>query len=124
MTKRERLPDERQSITHKFTVADQEGYITAGLFEDGRLGEVFANIAKEGSTVSGLTDCLFIVTSVALQYGVPLEVLARKLKNTRFEPYGLTQNKDIPEASSLVDYIFRWLEAKFVKGKEEEAPHG
>ena len=117
MTKRERLPDERQSITHKFCVADQEGYVTVGLYEDGRPGEIFVKIAKEGSTVSGLMDCSALSWSLNLQYGVPLEDLIRKFKNTRFEPYGLTQNKDIPDASSLVDYIFRWLEAKFVKEK-------
>lgn len=110
---RERLPDERKSITHKFTVGDQEGYITAGLYEDGRPGEIFVKIAKEGSTVSGLMDAVALLTSVTLQYGVPIEDLARKLKNTRFEPYGRTNNPDIPWATSIVDYVFRWLERKF-----------
>ena len=122
MTKRERLPDERQSVTHKFCVADQEGYVTVGLYEDGRPGELFVHISKEGSTVSGLMDTMALLTSLALQYGVPLEDIARKLKNTRFEPYGRTNNKKIPEASSLPDYIFRWLEMRF--GEKEEAPHG
>jgi len=110
---RERLPDERRSITHKFRVGEQEGYITVGLYDDGRPGEIFIKIAKEGSTVSGLMDAVALLTSVALQYGVPAEELARKLKNTRFEPYGPTNNPRIPWATSIVDYIFRWLEMKF-----------
>ncbi|HXG41763.1 MAG TPA: vitamin B12-dependent ribonucleotide reductase [Dehalococcoidia bacterium] len=110
---RERLPDERRSITHKFQVGDQEGYITVGLYDDGRPGEIFIKMAKEGSTVSGLMDAVALLTSVALQYGVPVEDLARKLKNTRFEPYGPTNNPRIPWATSVLDYIFRWLELKF-----------
>jgi len=113
---REHLPDERRSITHKFQVADQEGYITVGLYDDGRPGEIFVKINKEGSTVSGLMDTVALLTSVTLQYGVPIEELSRKLKNTRFEPYGRTNNAQVPFATSLVDYIFRWLELKF-------APH-
>src|SRR3990170_1099139 len=110
---REHLPDERKSITHKFRVGDQEGYITVGLYEDGRPGEIFVKIAKEGSTVSGLMDAVALLTSVTLQYGVPIEDLSRKLKNTRFEPYGRTNNPQIPWATSIVDYVFRWLEQKF-----------
>ena len=110
---REHLPDERRSITHKFRVGDQEGYITVGLYDDGRPGEIFVKIAKEGSTVSGLMDTAALLTSVTLQYGVPIEDLARKLKNTRFEPYGRTNNPHIPWATSIVDYVFRWLERKF-----------
>jgi len=113
---REHLPNERRSITHKFQVADQEGYITVGLYDDGRPGEIFVKINKEGSTVSGLMDAVALLTSVTLQYGVPIEELSRKLKNTRFEPYGRTTNPQIPFATSLADYIFRWLELKF-------APH-
>ncbi len=113
---RERLPDERRSITHKFRVGDQEGYITVGLYDDGRPGEIFVKINKEGSTVSGLMDAVALLTSVTLQYGVPVEDLARKLKNTRFEPYGPTGNPQIPWATSLVDYIFHWLELKFAAG--------
>ncbi len=113
---RERLPDERHSITHKFAVGEQEGYLTVGLYDDGRPGEIFVKIAKEGSTVSGLMDAIALLTSLSMQYGVPLEDLARKLRNTRFEPYGRTNNRDIPWATSLVDYIFRWLELKFVSG--------
>jgi len=110
---RQRLPDERRSITHKFQVGDQEGYITVGLYDDGRPGEIFVKIAKEGSTVSGLMDAVALLTSVTLQYGVPVQDLARKLRNTRFEPYGRTNNPDIPWATSIVDYVFRWLERKF-----------
>jgi len=110
---RRHLPDERRSITHKFSVADQEGYVTVGLYEDGLPGEIFVKINKEGSTVSGLMDTVALLTSVTLQYGVPIEDLARKLKNTRFEPYGRTTNPEVPWATSLVDYIFRWLELKF-----------
>jgi ribonucleoside-diphosphate reductase alpha chain len=110
---REHLADERRSITHKFSVADQEGYLTVGLYDDGRPGEIFVKVSKEGSTVSGLMDTVALLTSVTLQYGVPIEDLARKLKNTRFEPYGRTNNPQVPWATSLVDYIFRWLELRF-----------
>ncbi len=110
---RRHLPDERRSITHKFRVGEQEGYITAGLFEDGTVGEVFIKIAKEGSTVSGLTDAVALLTSIALQYGVGLEKLAAKLEQTRFEPYGVTANPQIPFATSILDYVFRWLRLHF-----------
>jgi len=110
---RRRLPDERQAITHKFRVGEQEGYMTVGLFEDGTPGEVFINVSKQGSTVSGLMDTVAMLTSYALQYGVPLSELASKLKNTRFEPSGPTSNREIPIATSIVDYVFRWLELKF-----------
>ncbi len=113
---RQHLADERRSLTHKFRVADHEGYITCGLYEDGRPGEIFVKISKEGSMVSGLMDAVALLTSVTLQYGVPIEDLSRKLKNTRFEPYGTTGNPEIPWATSLVDYIFRWLELKFSPG--------
>ena len=114
---REFLPDERQSITHKFRVGDQEGYITVGLYDDGRPGEIFVKINKEGSTVSGLMDAVAKLASIALQYGVPLDDLAPKMRNTRFEPYGPTGNPEIPWATSLVDYIFHWLQVRF--GTEE-----
>ena len=110
---RRKLPDERQSITHKFRVGEQEGYMTVGMFEDGRPGELFVNVSKQGSTVSGLMDTVAMLTSYALQYGVPLDELASKMKNTRFEPSGPTGNPDIPIATSIVDYVFRWLELKF-----------
>ncbi len=111
---RTRLPDERRSVTHKFRVGDQEGYVTVGLFDDGRPGEVFITISKEGSTIRGLMDSVAVLTSLALQYGVPLEDLVRKFRGVHFEPAGFTGNPELPKASSIVDYIFRWLEAKFV----------
>jgi ribonucleoside-diphosphate reductase alpha chain len=112
---REYLPDERQSITHKFRVGDQDGYLTVGLYPDGRPGELFVKINKEGSTVSGLMDAVAKIASIALQYGVPLADLAPKMRNTRFEPYGPTGNPQIPWATSVVDYVFHWLEAKFLE---------
>ena len=111
---RTRLPDERQSITHKFDVGGHEGYLIVGLYENGQPGELFIKIAKEGSTIGGLMDTIGILVSLALQYGVPLEHLCRKLKDVSFEPSGLTFNKDIPQAKSIVDYIFRWLELWFL----------
>jgi len=114
---REHLPDERKSITHKFRVGDQDGYLTVGLYPDGRPGELFVKINKEGSMVSGLTDAVAKLASIALQYGVPLEELAPKMRNTRFEPYGPTGNPEVPWATSVVDYIFHWLQVKF--GPEE-----
>lgn len=116
---RRRLPDERQSITHKFNIAGHDGYITVGMYPDGAPGELFITMAKEGSTVGGLVDTIATMTSIALQYGVPLEVLCRKLTNTRFEPAGITSNRDIRFAKSAVDYIFRWLSLKF----GETIPH-
>jgi ribonucleoside-diphosphate reductase alpha chain len=110
---RRRLPDERPAVTHKFRVGEQEGYITVGLYDDGSPGEVFVKISKEGSTVSGLTDAIAILTSIALQYGVPLDKLAEKLERTHFEPAGPTANEDIPFATSIVDYIFSWLRLHF-----------
>ncbi|MPZ23234.1 MAG: adenosylcobalamin-dependent ribonucleoside-diphosphate reductase [Dehalococcoidia bacterium] len=113
---RRRLPDERPSITHKFRVGEQEGYLTVGLYDDGSPGEIFVNIAREGSTVSGLVDAVALLTSVSIQYGVPLADIVRKLKNTRFEPSGMTGNPDIPQATSILDYIYRWLDRKFELG--------
>jgi len=114
---RRRLPDQRNSVTHKFDVGGQEGYVTVGLYDDGSPGEVFVTISKEGSTIRGLMDSVAVLTSLALQYGVPLEDLARKFEGTRFEPYGFTNNPDLPQATSLVDYIFRWLEQRFGEGR-------
>lgn len=107
--RRERLSDTRHSITHKFEVAQHEGYITVGFYDDGRPGEVFIKIAKHGSTISGLLDTIAVLTSLALQYGVPIEVLARKFEFTRFEPAGWTKNPELRHVNSLVDYVFRWL---------------
>jgi ribonucleoside-diphosphate reductase alpha chain len=117
--RRERLPDTRQSITHKFNISGHEGYITVGLYPDGRPGELFITMAKEGSTIGGLMDCFGTAVSMSLQYGVPLEVYVNKFSHTRFEPWGYTKNPDIRIAKSLVDYIFRWLGITFLPGYGE-----
>ena len=110
---RERLPDTRHSITHKFQIDGHEGYLTVGLFPDGRPGELFIKMAKQGSTISGLVDTIGILTSLSLQYGVPIEALARKFEYMRFAPDGRTKNEEIHRAHSIVDYIFRWLGQEF-----------
>jgi ribonucleoside-diphosphate reductase alpha chain len=112
--RRRRLPDERQSITHKFDIAGHEGYITVGLYEDNQPGELFLTMAKEGSTISGFADAFAQAISYALQYGVPLQDLVDKFSHVRFEPSGFTKNPDIRIAKSIVDYIFRWLAVKFL----------
>lgn len=112
--KRRRLPDERQAITHKFEIAGHEGYITVGMFEDGTPGEIFITMAKQGSTVSGLMDAFATAISLALQHGVPLGTLVDKFSHLRFEPSGFTSNPQIPTAKSVMDYMFRWLEGKFL----------
>lgn len=117
---RRRLPDERNSLTHKFSVAGHEGYITVGLYDDGKPGEVFITMAKEGSTISGLMDALATIVSVSLQYGVPLKTLVNKFSHMRFEPSGFTGNPDIPIAKSILDYIFRWLGKKFLPSEEHK----
>jgi ribonucleoside-diphosphate reductase alpha chain len=117
--RRERLPDTRRSITHKFNVNGHEGYITVGLYDDGRPGELFITMAKEGSTIGGLMDSFGTAISMSLQYGVPLEVLVNKFSHTRFEPMGHTTNPEIRIAKSLVDYIFRWLGMQFLPGYRE-----
>jgi ribonucleoside-diphosphate reductase alpha chain len=113
---RRRLPTDRQALCHKFDVAGHEGYIHVGFYEDGTPGEIFIKMAKEGSTVSGLMDSIGVLTSMALQYGVPLEVLVSKFSHVRFEPSGFTKNPEIPMAKSLIDYIFRFLGARFLTG--------
>jgi ribonucleoside-diphosphate reductase alpha chain len=115
---RRRMPDERRSVTHKFDISGHEGYITAGMYDDGNVGEIFIRMAKEGSVVSGLMDSFATAISLALQYGVPLRVLVDKFSHTRFEPSGITRNPEIPIAKSIMDYIFRWLQLKF--GTDEE----
>ncbi len=113
--KRNRMPRERQSITHKFSIAGHEGYITAGMYEDGTLGEIFlTDIGKEGSTLRGLLNSFATSISIALQYGVPLEKLVEKFSYMRFEPEGITQNPEIPFAKSMPDYIMRWLASRFL----------
>jgi ribonucleoside-diphosphate reductase alpha chain len=114
-----KLPVERRAITHKFNIAGHEGYITVGMYDDGAPGEIFINMSKEGSTVSGLMDAFARAISYALQYGVPLEVLADKFAHTRFEPSGFTGNEQIPYAKSITDYIFRWLALKFLPPEKQ-----
>ncbi|MGB7345274.1 MAG: vitamin B12-dependent ribonucleotide reductase, partial [Pirellulaceae bacterium] len=116
--RRERLPDTRQSLTHKFTIAGHEGYLCVGLYPDGRPGEIFITMAKEGSTIGGIMDSFGTALSIALQYGVPVEVLVNKFSHTRFEPMGHTSNKDIRIAKSVVDYIARWLGLTFMSGHD------
>jgi ribonucleoside-diphosphate reductase alpha chain len=115
---RRRLPDERRSLTHHFSIGGQEGYVTVGLYVDGLPGELFIRMAKEGSTVSGLMDSFATAVSLALQYGVPLEILCDKFSHTRFEPSGWSGNPKIGYAKSLMDYLFRWLELRFLKGEQ------
>jgi ribonucleoside-diphosphate reductase alpha chain len=123
--RRERLPDTRRSVTHKFNVGGHEGYITVGLYDDGRPGELFITMAKEGSTIGGLMDAFGTAVSMSLQYGVPLEVYVKKFSHTRFEPWGYTKNPDIPVAKSLVDYLFRWMGTEFIAGyREANRPGG
>jgi ribonucleoside-diphosphate reductase alpha chain len=111
---RRKLADERQSLTHKFSIGGHEGYITVGMYDDGTPGEIFVTMAKEGSTISGLMDSFATSVSYCLQYGVPLKFLVDKFGHVRFEPSGWTGNQQIPYAKSIPDYIFRWLAAKFL----------
>ncbi len=116
---RRKLPDEREAITHKFSVGGHEGYITVGKYEDGTAGEIFITMAKEGSTISGLMDSFATMTSLALQHGVPLQLLVDKFSHTRFEPSGFTKNPEIPMAKSIMDYIFKWLSIKFLSRESQ-----
>jgi ribonucleoside-diphosphate reductase alpha chain len=118
---RHKLDDERKAITHKFSIAGHEGYLTVGLYDDGKPGEIFLRVAKEGSTVSGLMDTIATMTSIALQYGVPLKTLVDKFSHTRFEPSGFTNNPEIPMAKSVTDYVFRFLGNRFLQGEPEVA---
>ena len=111
---RRKLPNERASITHKFSISGHEGYITVGMYEDGTPGEIFLTMSKEGSTISGLMDSFATAISLALQYGVPLQTLVDKFAHSRFEPSGVTNNPNIRFAKSIMDYIFRWLSSKFL----------
>jgi ribonucleoside-diphosphate reductase alpha chain len=118
------MPETRVSLTHKFEIAGHKGYLTVGLFEDGEPGELFIQMNKEGSTIGGLMDSVATLTSISLQYGVPLESLVKKFAFQRFEPSGFTKNPDIRQATSITDYVFRWLGCQFIKGyKEATSPH-
>jgi len=116
---RHKLQEERASITHKFKVGDHEGYITVGLYPDGKPGELFITMAKEGSTVSGLMDSFALAVSIALQHGVELKLFCEKFAHTRFEPSGWSGNPDIGYAKSIMDYIFRWLQLRFLTGQQQ-----
>jgi ribonucleoside-diphosphate reductase alpha chain len=116
---RHKLQEERASITHKFNVGGHEGYITVGLYPDGEPGELFITMAKEGSTVSGLMDSFALAVSIALQHGVPLKLFCEKFAHTRFEPSGWTNNPEIGFAKSIMDYIFRWLQVRFLTGQQQ-----
>src|SRR6516225_3852478 len=115
------MPRERQSITHKFSIGGHEGYITAGMYEDGTVGEIFlTDIGKEGSTLRGMMNAFATAISISLQYGVPLETLVRKFSYMRFEPEGMTSNPEIPFAKSMPDYIMRWLASRFLDADLQE----
>jgi ribonucleoside-diphosphate reductase alpha chain len=116
---RRRLSDTRGAVTHKFDIAGHEGYLTVGLFDDNQPGELFITMAKEGSTIGGLMDSVGTLTSMALQYGVPLEALVKKFAHQRFEPSGFTKNPDIRNASSITDYVFRWMALQFIPAYRE-----
>ncbi|HEX4653057.1 MAG TPA: vitamin B12-dependent ribonucleotide reductase [Candidatus Udaeobacter sp.] len=121
---RHRMPDTRNSMTHRFEIAGHEGYITVGLYEDGQPGELFITMSKEGSTIGGLMDTVGTLTSIALQYGVPLESLVKKFAYQRFEPSGFTKSPHIRHATSITDYVFRWLACEFIEGyKEATSPN-
>ncbi len=115
---RHRLPAERASVTHKFVIAGHEGYITVGLYPNGAPGEIFLRMIKEGSAVSGLLDSFATAVSLALQHGVPVRVLADQFAETRFEPSGATANEQVPYALSIMDYLFRWIELRFLSGHQ------
>jgi ribonucleoside-diphosphate reductase alpha chain len=119
--RRRKLSDERQAFTHKFSIAGHEGYLTVGLYEEGEPGEIFLKMAKEGSTISGLMDTIATMTSIALQYGVPLKALVDKFSHTRFEPSGFTNNPEIPIAKSVTDYVFRYIGNRFIEGEADGA---
>ena len=121
---RRRLPETRSAITHKFDIAGHEGYLTVGLFENSQPGELFITMAKEGSTIGGLMDSIGTLTSMALQYGVPLEALVKKFAHQRFEPSGFTKNPEIRNAASIIDYVFRWMAVQFIAGYREASGSG
>jgi ribonucleoside-diphosphate reductase alpha chain len=116
---RRRLPDTRPSVTHKFSIQGHEGYINVGMYESGQPGEIFVTMAKEGSTISGLMDAFATSISLTLQYGVPLRDLVQKYSHMRFEPMGMTENREIPMAQSIIDYIFRWMASQFLSKEEK-----
>jgi ribonucleoside-diphosphate reductase alpha chain len=116
---RHKLKEERMSVTHKFNIGGHEGYIIVGLYPNGEPGEIFIKMAKEGSTVSGLMDSFALAVSISLQHGVPLKLFCEKFAHTRFEPSGWSSNPDIGFAKSIMDYIFRWLQMRFLSGQQQ-----
>lgn len=121
VARRRRLPDERRSITHKFEIGDHQGYITVGLYEDGAPGEIFLRMGRESGAISAIIDAFAMSVSLGLQYGVPLKTLVSKYAHMRFDPAGPTKNPNIPQASSIIDYIFRWMSLKFLTPEERHA---
>jgi ribonucleoside-diphosphate reductase alpha chain len=121
LTQRRRLPEDRVEVGRKFAVGDYEGYIHVGLYEDGTPGDIFVDIAKDGTTIAGLMNSLCIAVSMGLQYGVPPEIYVSKLTHMRFEPSGMTNDADIRIAKSIVDYVFRWFGKKFLTTDQQEA---
>lgn len=117
---RRRLPDERRALTHHFSIGGHEGYLTVGLYEDGTVGEIFIKMSKEGSTVSGLMDAFATSVSLALQHGVPLKILCEKFSHMRFEPSGWSGDPKIGFAKSTMDYIFRWIDSRFLQGEQQK----
>ena len=115
LTRRRRLPQDRQSITHKFQIGQFEGYFTIGLYEDGTPGEIFFKASKEGTTVSGMLDAWAVAWSLGFQYGVPVDAFVRLYMGMRFEPAGMTQNREIPVCTSVADYVARWMSIRFLK---------
>src|SRR5262249_39135958 len=120
LTQRRRLPEERTEVGRKFRVGDHEGYIHVGLYDDGTPGDIFVDIAKEGTALAGLMNCFMIAVSIGLQYGVPLEVWVSKFAHMRFEPSGMTNDADIRIAKSIPDYVFRWMGKKFLDVEQQE----
>jgi ribonucleoside-diphosphate reductase alpha chain len=120
LTQRRRLPEDRTEIGRKFRVGEYEGYIHVGIYDDGTPGDIFVDIAKEGTTLAGLMNSFMIAVSLGLQYGVPLEVYVSKFAHMRFEPSGLTNDPDIRAAKSIVDYVFRWMGKKFLTADQQE----
>jgi ribonucleoside-diphosphate reductase alpha chain len=116
---RHRLPDTRPSIAHKFSIQGHEGYIHVGMYEDHQPGEIFVTMAKEGSTISGLMDAFATSISLTLQYGVPLRDLVQKFSHMRFEPMGMTENRELPMAQSIIDYLFRWMGSQFLSKEDK-----
>ena len=121
LPRRQRLPETRKGLVHKFRVGETKGYIRVGLYPNGSPGEVFLTVAKAGSTLQGMMDSFATLLSLSLQYGIPLSAISKKFRHVRFEPNGFTGGKQIPSASSLIDYVFAFLEREFLEGETKAA---